>query len=778
MNFAKSVSLNLSAGGKVGGNLEIDGDLTVNGDSSGAYDEIINGHLDLADNNILNVGDISLDTISSDAGTSINVVLGSDAGDDFLVDTDKLVVEGDTGKVGIGTAAPLEMLDVSKANDGGLGPVLQLTNDPGSSTSIGTSCKIKFAPHHSGTEVASVEAIATTTGAGTALKFTTHSGSALTEKMRIDKDGNVGIGSNDPDSLLHVKTTVDSSETIRLQNDDTLSTLGVSSDGYSFLTYQTALHIVPWDGSTWGGTKVIVDANGKVGIGDTSPDALLCIKGDSDSNTTPSIRLKDGSDTREAWISNTSGDLVLANGGDDNTPHCMLKMFDGNIMQFATAGLERMRITSTGNVYLGGVTSQVNSSHFQYASTFGDTSAARVGFFNAASGNASTDKTLAFNIGCMGHGTSAWHPTNMVIASLNFIGQANDATYAGGGIDMLVSTGGDIARSAVGTDMLFRTMDTSSTGGTEKMRIASNGNVGINETSPSAKLHVALDNGTMPSVVASESALVLQNNSAVSDGCTLTIISGNENNSQICFGDEQDYDRGVMLYNHNHDKFSWRTSGAGEDMTLNENGRLGIGNTNPAHTLTVEDNVNAYTVSFKNNRNPSSSAPYVAMFRFHETPDNGTSEFLRCDDSVGSSAVARLIISSEGDVTNHDNSYGATSDRRIKQGIKDANSQWDDIKAVKVRNFKKNDDVAQYGDKAWEQIGVIAQELEEAGMDKLVKEHLASESEVSVNDDINEGDMVKTVSYSVLYMKSIKALQEAMTKIETLEAKVESLENA
>ena len=106
MDFTKVVSLNLSAGGTVGGDLTVSGDLTVDGNSSGNYDEIINGHLDLADNNILNVGDISLDTISSDAGTSINVVLGSDSGDDFLVDTDKLVVEGDTGNVGIGTASP------------------------------------------------------------------------------------------------------------------------------------------------------------------------------------------------------------------------------------------------------------------------------------------------------------------------------------------------------------------------------------------------------------------------------------------------------------------------------------------------------------------------------------------------------------------------------------------------------------------------------------------------------------------------------------------------
>ena len=36
---------------------------------------------------------------------------------------------------------------------------------------------------------------------------------------------------------------------------------------------------------------------------------------------------------------------------------------------------------------------------------------------------------------------------------------------------------------------------------------------------------------------------------------------------------------------------------------------------------------------------------------------------------------------------------------------------------------------------------------------------------------------VKRVNYSVLYMKAVKALQEAMTRIETLETKVKALES-
>ena len=55
--------------------------------------------LDMADGDITNVGNIALDSISSDAGTSIAITLGTDAGDDFAVAGTKLVVEGDTGNV-------------------------------------------------------------------------------------------------------------------------------------------------------------------------------------------------------------------------------------------------------------------------------------------------------------------------------------------------------------------------------------------------------------------------------------------------------------------------------------------------------------------------------------------------------------------------------------------------------------------------------------------------------------------------------------------------------
>mgnify|MGYP003110020880 CR=1 FL=1 len=117
----------------------------------------------------------------------------------------------------------------------------------------------------------------------------------------------------------------------------------------------------------------------------------------------------------------------------------------------------------------------------------------------------------------------------------------------------------------------------------------------------------------------------------------------------------------------------------------------------------------------------------------------------------------RFRVLWNGNVASATNSYGSTSDVKLKENIVDAKSQWDDIKGVKVRNFNFKADT----DKT-KMLGVVAQELETVSP-KLIWED-------------KEG--VKGVHYSVLYMKAIKALQEAMAKIEVLETKVTALEAA
>ncbi len=67
--------------------------------------------LNNSEGNITNVGDIALDSISED-DTGINVTLGAGAGNDFIVDTNVLVVEGDDNRVGILTTDPTDTLHI------------------------------------------------------------------------------------------------------------------------------------------------------------------------------------------------------------------------------------------------------------------------------------------------------------------------------------------------------------------------------------------------------------------------------------------------------------------------------------------------------------------------------------------------------------------------------------------------------------------------------------------------------------------------------------------
>ena len=74
-------------------------------------------------------------------------------------------------------------------------------------------------------------------------------------------------------------------------------------------------------------------------------------------------------------------------------------------------------------------------------------------------------------------------------------------------------------------------------------------------------------------------------------------------------------------------------------------------------------------------------------------------------------------------------------------------------------------------------------------MNGLVEETRVDEQDVFIHSDfgsvdsegkvtIKDGAKIKAIKYSVLYMKAIKALQEAQTRIETLETKVKALEDA
>ena len=151
-----------------------------------------------------------------------------------------------------------------------------------------------------------------------------------------------------------------------------------------------------------------------------------------------------------------------------------------------------------------------------------------------------------------------------------------------------------------------------------------------------------------------------------------------------------------------------------------------------------------------------------------EMSSTGNAESLYCTGN----GSTRFRVLNNGNVGSASNSYGGISDIKLKENIVDANSQWNDIKAIKVRNFNFKDTPDT------KMLGVVAQEIE------TISPGLISEL---VDRDPNTNEPLETttkeVKYSILYMKAIKCLQEAQARIEkieedniTLRARVTNLE--
>ena len=147
---------------------------------------------------------------------------------------------------------------------------------------------------------------------------------------------------------------------------------------------------------------------------------------------------------------------------------------------------------------------------------------------------------------------------------------------------------------------------------------------------------------------------------------------------------------------------------------------------------------------------------------------NTNNEFLYCQHSSTGLAngTNSFRVTTNGNVTNTNNSYGSLSDQRLKENIVDATSQWDDIKGLQVRKYNFREAT---GHETHTQLGLIAQEVESVSPG-LVETSAVKEGQTVLGADGNQLESIKSINYSVLYMKAVKALQEAQTRIETLES--------
>jgi len=195
-----------------------------------------------------------------------------------------------------------------------------------------------------------------------------------------------------------------------------------------------------------------------------------------------------------------------------------------------------------------------------------------------------------------------------------------------------------------------------------------------------------------------------------------------------------------------------------------------------SHWGVMEDNGNNWNL-IQNNHN---DAPTLILENTHDSapnglyvyfsddaPDDNTQYAIQFADNV----ATRFRVYSDGDTWTSD-AGTLTSDETLKENITDATSKLEDIKKLKVRNFNWKESYHPEKSKK-KQIGFIAQEVEEV-FPGLVKEYDISPDEL----DPDHTPIMKKTIKAAWDPIIIKAMQELIEKVETLETKVAALEAA
>jgi hypothetical protein len=596
--------------------------------------------------------------------------------------------------------------------------------------------------------------------------------------MSID-GGNVGIGTSSPTTPLEIVNSDNtllylnsSTANVYLRLEDANSTngnfIGATTDDMHFWTNNTE--------------RMRIDSSGNVGIGTSSPSEKLHVNGNiqvsgtypiikfSDSNNDPdftligangNFRVYDDTNDVDRFVIDSSGNVEISDGGNlefalgttstskiGRTDRAYIEIerndFDGNISFHTTTngsgGLnERLRIDSSGNVGIG-TTSPLDLLHIKSSTTdarmildgasgfdaelkfYEDGNAKYTVGYDSASANfvigttnVDTNQRLVIDSsGNVGIGTSSPSAPLTLSGDTTQIRLENTAT---GGRNWGLRTFG----SALGIY--------DHTAGAFRQYIDSSGNVGIGRTPASDML---LD-------IAKSNTPIFRITDTQSGG--KFFLLGVDTNNNFLRTD------GTMLF---------QVGGSTTRMIITSGGNVLVGTTSTDGTITCTRNGNTYNFSATSDANNTTEG----FFRGYSTSAGGN----------------RIIIYSNGNIVNSNNSYGAISDAKLKENVTDASPKLDDLMQVQVRNFN-------YIGEDKKQIGVIAQELEDVFPSMIDDSTDFEEQEVTDEDGnvtkekVDLGTTTKSVKYSVFVPMLIKAIQEQQDIINELKTRIETLEN-
>ena len=513
----------------------------------------------------------------------------------LTVDTDTLSVDSTNNRVGIGTTSPDYNLDIGGDTASASNTIRMVQAANGTAIRIGaggggndvTLLRVDGAadPNNRGESDSSNYGFSMKyfgSGSGNDNRFgflaDNQASSTQVEAISILQDGNVGIGTTSPSSKLHIS---DNHSQLRLED--------VDDSKFLLHSYSGGKYVVRNNSTSTTVNQFTLTEDGKFGIGTTSPSQKLDVAGSAIisgnvgiGTTSPSsklhisdnhsqLRLEDVDDSKFLLHSYSGGKYVVRNNSTSTTVNQFTLTEDGKFgigtispsapLHISSTSDEKVRFTSTTSgtpanfisfYDTGGRTSGFGmvSGGNDHFTIWNDTSGGDIRFSTSGAGN---NRLIITSSGNVGIGTTSptelLHLSSTGPARLLIEADTDNATETDNAQIILKQDGGGVVGRigyATNTNSLEFTNEYSAdlslgTGGTKRLVVKNNGNVGIGTTSPTVKLEVAgniaADNFFPPTQITSHSigtytANTINSATATNEGGGVDLAAGASSTGQ------------------------------------------------------------------------------------------------------------------------------------------------------------------------------------------------------------------------------------------------------